>query len=270
MRTSLRETALQYAALIALAIVVLIPVFSFVTSALSPERSGLFVPGQLAWENFQTAWEGAGLARAMTVSLTICVVAVFLQLVLGILGGYGFGVLNALGAKWLYPMVLLGLMISLEAIIVPLYYQMRDLGLTNSLPGIILIHVGMGVPFGIFWMRAAFRTLPRSLFEAARIDGAGSIRMLFQVALPLVIPAIITYALLGFMWTWNDYFLSLVFLTGDNQPATVALGSFQGKFLTEFNLMAAGGIIVAAPVLILYIIFQRRFISGMLAGAIKE
>ena len=88
--------------------------------------------------------------------------------------------------------------------------------------------------------------------------------------MPLIKPAILTYALLGFMWTWNDYFLSLIFLVGDNQTATVALGAFQGKFLTQYNLMAAGGLIVAAPVLILYIIFQRRFISGMLAGALKE
>lgn len=270
MHTSKAETILNYTALLVLAVAVLFPVGTFVTAALSPDRSGLPVPGVLAWENFATAWEGAGLARAMTVSLTICVVAVGFQLLLGILGGYGFGVLDAVGSRWLYPVVLLGLMVSIEAIIVPLYYQMRDLGLTNSIPGLVVIHVGTGVPFGIFWMRAAFRSLPKSLFEAARIDGAGAIRMLLQVALPLVKPAILTYALLGFMWTWNDYFLSLIFLNGDNQTATVALGSFQGKFLTEFNLMAAGGIVVAAPVLILYIIFQRRFISGMLAGALKE
>lgn len=270
MRTTKTETVLNYIALVALAIVVLLPVVSFVTAALSPDRSGLPVAGVWAWENFATAWEGAGLARAMTVSLTICVFAVAFQLLLGIIGGFGFAVLNAVGSRWLYPLVLLGLMVSTEAIIVPLYYQMRDLGLTNSIPGLIFIHIGTGVPFGVFWMRAAFRSLPQSLFEAARIDGAGSIRMLLQVALPLVKPAILTYALLGFMWTWNDYFLSLIFLNGDNQPATVALGSFQGKFLTEFNLMAAGGLIVAAPVLILYIIFQRRFIAGMLAGALKE
>ncbi|MEA5054551.1 MAG: carbohydrate ABC transporter permease [Propionicimonas sp.] len=270
MRTSKAETILNYTALVVLAVAVLFPVATFVSAALSPDRSGLAVPGVWAWENFATAWQGAKLARARSVSVTICVVAVILQLTLGILGGYGFGVLNAVGSKWLYPLVLLGLMVSIEAIIVPLYYQMRDLGLTNSIPGLILIHVGTGVPFGVFWMRAAFRSLPRSLFEAAHIDGAGTFRMLLQVALPLVKPAILTYALLGFMWTWNDYFLSLIFLTGDNQTATVALGAFQGKFLTEYNLMAAGGLIVAAPVLILYIIFQRRFIAGMLAGALKE
>ncbi|MDR1430706.1 MAG: carbohydrate ABC transporter permease [Propionibacteriaceae bacterium] len=270
MRTHKAETIVNYAMLVLLAIAVLFPVFAFVSAALSPDRSGIPVPGVFAWENFAIAWQEAEFSKSMVVSLTVAVSAVAAQLVLAVLGGYGFGVLNAAGQKFLYPLILFGIMVSIEAIIVPLYYQMRELQLTNSLPGYILIHVGTGVPFGVFWMRAAFRSLPRSIFEAAHIDGAGSIKMLLNVALPLVKPAILTYALLGFMWTWNDYFLSLIFLHGDNQTATVALGVFQGKYLTQFNLMAAGGLIIAAPVLILYIIFQRRFISGMLAGALKE
>jgi raffinose/stachyose/melibiose transport system permease protein len=102
------------------------------------------------------------------------------------------------------------------------------------------------------------------------MDGAGPMRMLWSIAVPNLMPAVYTFILLSFMWTWNDYFLSLVFLHGDNQTATVALGVFQGRYVTQINLMAAGGLIVAAPVLILYVIFQRKFISGMLAGAIKE
>jgi raffinose/stachyose/melibiose transport system permease protein len=102
------------------------------------------------------------------------------------------------------------------------------------------------------------------------LDGAGALRMLRSMAAPMARPAIYTLILLSFMWTWNDYFLSLVFLHGSNQTATVALGVFQGRYVTQINLMAAGGLIVAAPVLILYVAFQRKFISGMLAGAIKE
>ncbi len=264
------ETLFTYVVLTILGIVVLFPVFTFVAAALSPDRAGRPDLGNLVWDNFVTAWREADFARAMTVSLIVAVCAVAGQLVLAILGGYGFGVLGASGQRFLYPLVLLGLMISTEAIIVPLYYQFRALGLTNTLPGVILIQIGMGVPFGMFWMRSAFRSLPTSLFESAELDGANALRMLWSVALPLVRPAVLTLLLLSFMWTWNDYFISLVFLHGDNQTATVALGVFQGRYLTQFNLMAAGGLIVAAPVLILYVIFQRKFISGMLAGAIKE
>lgn len=265
------ERILNYTVLTVMAVLVLVPIGTFVSAALSPDRSGRPVPfSQAQWSNFTTAWQEAGFGRAMTVSLVIAGCAVAGQVVLALLGGYGFGVLGVAGEKVLFPLVLLGMMISLEVIIVPLYYQFRSWGLTNSLPGIILIHLGMGVPFGVFWMRAAFRALPRSMFESAEIDGAGSVRLLVSMAVPLVRPAIYTLVLLSFMWTWNDYFLSLVFLHGENQTATVALGVFQGKYVTQINLMAAGGLLVAAPVLVLYVFFQRKFISGMLAGALKE
>ncbi len=263
------EKITNYVVLSVMALIVLWPVGTFIAAALSPDRAGR--PSvALQWANFATAWNSAEFARSMTVSAVITIVVVVVGVILALLGGYAFGVLGIVGERVLFPLVLLGMMISLEAIIVPLYYQFRTFGLTDNLLGVILIHLGMGVPFGIFWMRAAFRSLPRAVFESAELDGAGPLRMLWSIATPNVMPAVYTLILLSFMWTWNDYFLSLVFLHGDNQTATVALGVFQGKYVTQINLMAAGGLIVAAPVLILYVIFQRRFISGMLAGAIKE
>lgn len=265
------ERLLNYAVLLVMAIVVLFPIGSFVLAALSPDRSGQPAGlSRLQWDNFTTAWHDADFSRAMTVSLIIAVCVVLGQVLLALLGGFAFGVLGVAGERVLFPVVLLGMMVSTEAIIVPLYYQFQRLGLTNTLPGIIIINLGMGVPFGIFWMRAAFRALPAATFEAAALDGASPMQMLRLLATPMVRPAIYTLVLLSFMWTWNDYFLSLVFLHGQNQTATVALGVFQGKYVTQINLMAAGGLIVAAPVLLLYVVFQRRFISGMLAGAIKE
>ncbi|WP_336632576.1 MULTISPECIES: carbohydrate ABC transporter permease [unclassified Microbacterium] len=266
--SSRSEKVFTYAVL-TMAVIVLWPVGTFVAAALSPDRAGR-PSADLQWGNFVTAWTSAEFSRSMVVSLTITVAVVIVGTLLALLGGYAFGVLGVVGDRVLFPLILLGMMISLEAIIVPLYYQFRTLGLTDNLLGVILIHVGMGVPFGIFWMRAAFRALPRGIFESAEMDGASSMRMLWSIAVPNLMPAVYTFILLSFIWTWNDYFLSLVFLHGDNQTATVALGVFQGKYVTQINLMAAGGLIVAAPVLILYVIFQRKFISGMLAGAIKE
>ncbi|SDL38337.1 carbohydrate ABC transporter permease [Microbacterium azadirachtae] len=267
--TSRSEKTWNYIILTVMALIVLWPVGTFVAAAVSPDRAGR-PSTDLQWGNFATAWQQAEFAQSMTVSLIITASVVVLSVLLALMGGYAFGVLGVLGEKFLFPLILLGMMISLEVIIVPLYYQFRSLGLTDNLLGVILIHTAMGVPFGVFWMRAAFRTLPRAVFESAELDGAGAFRMLWSIAAPNIMPAVYTLILLNFMWTWNDYFLSLVFLHGDNQTATVALGVFQGKYVTQVNLMAAGGLIVAAPVLILYVIFQRKFISGMLAGAIKE
>lgn len=267
--SSRSEKFWNYLILTAMALIVLWPVGTFLAASLSPDRAGR-PSADLQWGNFATAWADADFARSMSVSLIITAVVVIVGVLLALFGGYAFGVLGVVGEKVLFPVILLGMMVSLEVIIVPLYYQFRTMGLTNNLLGVILIHLGMGVPFGVFWMRAAFRALPKAVFESAELDGAGPLRMLWSIAVPNLMPAVYTLILLSFMWTWNDYFLSLVFLHGDNQTATVALGVFQGKYVTQINLMAAGGLIVAAPVLILYVIFQRKFISGMLAGSVKE
>lgn len=267
--TSKLDRLIIVAILFVFAAVVIVPIVDFILTALSPSSSGIPNLTELRFDNFVEAWNTAGLGRAMRVSLTITLIAVSGQIVLAVLGGYAFGVLGVAGGKVLFPLILLGMMISTEAIIVPLYYQFRDLGLTNSVFGVALIHIGMSIPFGTLWMRAAFQAVPSSLFESAEIDGCGSLRKLFSIGVPLVRPAIVTLLLLDFMWAWNDYFISMVFLYGKNETATVALGVFQAQFTTEINLMAAGGILVAAPVLILYIIFQREFISGLLQGAVK-
>lgn len=263
------EKLVNYLVLTIFAVVVMVPIVDFILAAVSPDISGQPDLSNISLDNFVEAWQQAGFSQAMVVSLSVAVLAVTGEVLLAILGGYAFGVLGVFGQKYLLPLVILGLMISTEAIIVPLYYQFRDLGLTNSIIGVVLIHIGMSVPFGTFWMRTAFKALPTSLFESAEIDGSGSIRTLFKVALPLIKPAVLTLVLLDFMWVWNDYFISMVFLHGSNETATVALGVFQSQYATQINLMAAGGLIVAAPVLILYVFFQRQFISGMLQGAIK-
>ncbi|WP_432995514.1 carbohydrate ABC transporter permease [Dactylosporangium sp. CA-233914] len=264
------ERVVTSAALGLFAVVVLFPVAWFVLIALSPGTSGTISP-RLHFSNFVHAWQVADFSHAMVASLVVVVVTVVAQVVLAVMTGYGLGVLNAAGHRVIFPVLLLGMMISTEATIVPLYYQFRDLGLTNSWLGLIIIHTGMGIPFGAFWMRATFRALPPTILEAARLDGAGSIRLLWSVLMPLARPAIYTLLLLSFMWTWNDYFIALVFMSDPvKQTAPVALGIFQGRFLVEVNYMAAASLIVAAPVLILYVFFQRQFIRGVLGGAIKE
>lgn len=265
------ERVLNHSVLILVSIFVLFPVIWFLFTALSPNRSGQLDLLHPQWSNFVTAWNAGGFGSAMIASTVITVGAVVGQTVLAILSGFAFGVLGVAGQKVLFPVILLGLMISAEVFIIPLYYTFQSIGLTNSWLGLIIIQIGMGVPFGAFWMRATFRAVPPSLIEAAEMDGARSWRILWQVLLPISRPAVLTLALLSFMWTWNDFFLSLVFIADPAiQPVTLALGVFQGKNTLDVNLMAAASVIVAVPVLILYAFFQRHFISGVLNGAIKE
>jgi raffinose/stachyose/melibiose transport system permease protein len=265
------ERATNHAVLVFISVLVIFPVAWFALAALSPNKSGSIDLAQLDWGNFSSAWQLGNFGPAMVASAVITLGAVAGQTVLALLSGFGFGVLGVVGEKVIFPIILLGLMISSEAFIIPLYYEFQSIGLTNSWTGLIIVQIGMGVPFGAFWMRATFRAVPHSLVEAAKIDGATSWRILWQILVPITRPAIFTLMLLSFMWTWNDFFLSLVFIADPaKQPVTLALGVFQGLHTVDVNLMAAGSLIVAMPVLILYIFFQRQFLHGVINGALRE
>ncbi len=187
-----------------------------------------------------------------------------------ILSGYAFGLMRFRGQTVLFYVFLLGLMIPMEAIIVPLYYDMRDLHLTNTYWGLILPQIATSCAFGTYWMRTYFRSVPRSLVEAARIDGASPWFTLWRVLLPLARPAVLTMTVLLFMWTWNEFLLALVMVSDDNlRTAPLGLSFFQGRNTSDLTLMSAGSVIVALPVVIVYVFLQRHFIRGMLAGAVK-
>jgi raffinose/stachyose/melibiose transport system permease protein len=147
---------------------------------------------------------------------------------------------------------------------------MRATPFASSIGSLIIAQVGLSVSFGVFWMRAAFLAIPPSLVESASLDGAGRFRLYRSIALPLATPATITLALLTCMWVWNDYFLAFVLVNNPDQlPVTVALGDFTNKYATQINLMSACAVLVALPIVLLYLFFQRRFIAGVLSGALK-
>ncbi|MFG2631095.1 carbohydrate ABC transporter permease [Streptomyces sp. NPDC048473] len=197
--------------------------------------------------------------------------AVVLSTLLAVGSGYASGVLRVVGERWLFPLLLLGLMVPTETVIVPLYYDFLANGLTDKYRGIVLAHVGRGVSFGVFWMRAAFRTVPSAVAEAAELDGAGPWAQLWRVHLPMIRPAVITFVLLRVMWTWNDYFLSLILVSDPaHQPLPLGPGVFSTRYGVQANLLAEAAVLIALPVLLLYLFFQREFIRGMLSGAVRE
>lgn len=267
---STREKVFNYAFLTLLAAAVLFPVAWILGVAVSPDVSGTLDLGHMHWSNFTEAWREAGFSQYMKSSLIITGSAVAASTVLAVLAGYAFGVLGVVGEKLLFPLLLFGVMIPTEAIVVPLYYDFQSEGLTDTYQGIILAHVGMGVSFGAFWMRSAFRAIPASIGESAQVDGANSWTSLWRIYLPIARPAVMTLILLTFMWTWNDYFLSLILVSDPaHQPLTLGLGAFSGRYLVHVNLLAAAAVTISLPVVGLYVFFQRQFIRGMLSGAVK-
>jgi raffinose/stachyose/melibiose transport system permease protein len=145
------------------------------------------------------------------------------------------------------------------------------MGLLDTLAGLILPLLAQSLPFGVFWMRASFRSLPQSLTEAARLDGAGTFGVLRYVLVPLLIPAMTTLLVLTFVFTWNDFLLSLVVIQSQaNRTAPLSLAMFIGQRTTDVTGLAAGALIISIPVVLVFILFQRSLIRGILAGALKE
>jgi raffinose/stachyose/melibiose transport system permease protein len=267
-----REQHMTYVLLGVFSLIALVPIVGIVVTALQARGGAATfgVPDGFDLENFATAWDEGNFADYLRSSAIVTVSVVVLSTLLSILAGYAFGMMRFRGSTALFYLMLLGLMVPLEATIVPLYYDLRDLSLTDTYWALILPQVGASVAFGTFWMRAFFRSVPRSLVEAARLDGSSSWTTLWRVVLPLGRPAVLTMVALIFMWTWNEFLLALVMVSDEGlRTAPLGLAFFQGRNTTDYALLAAGSVIVATPVVVLYVFLQRHFIRGMLAGAVK-
>ena len=267
-----REQTLTYVLLGVFSLIALVPIAGIVLTALqTPGEAATFgEPAGLHFANFANAWDEGHFSQYLRSSVIVSVTVVAASSLLSILAGYAFGMMRFRGDSALFYLFLLGLMVPLESTIVPLYYDFRDLGLTDTYAALILPQVGVSVAFGTFWMRAFFRSVPRSLVEAARLDGSSSWSTLWRVILPFGRPAVLTMMVLIFMWTWNEFLLALVMVSDEDlRTAPLGLAFFQGRNTTDFALLAAGSVIVATPVVVLYVFLQRHFIRGMLSGAVK-
>lgn len=268
MKTSPAEKVVSYIVLIFFALQSLIPILYVLFLSLSSEKINDSSWGHI--ESFAKAWSQGKFSLYMKNSAMIAVVVVTSALVLSLMSGYVLGILRPPGSNVLFYVFLLGIMVPSEAIILPLFYDLRTLGLTDTLWAVALPQIAQSLAFGTFWMRAFFRSVNPSILEAARLDGAGDIRILWSILLPLARPAIVTQIVLTFMWTWNDFLIPLVMSpTGRMRTAPLSLAFFQGQYTTGSTLLAAGAVLVALPMVILFLALQRSFISGMTEGAVK-
>jgi len=266
------ERAMNYVVLTVFALVVLSPIVVVLKLALGPKDAAAsrqrtpIHPG-----NFPEAWKVGRFGEYMVTSLTVAVLVVVVAVSVSILAGYALGTMRFRGANVLLYVFLLGIMVPTEAIVVPLYFDLRSFRLSNTVWGVALPQIAMSIAFGTYWMRTYFRSASRTLIDAARLDGAGSMRILWNILVPIGRPAILTLVLLTFMWTWNEFLIPLVMSpNGTVRTAPLGLAFFQGQYTQGTALLAAGAVIVALPVVVLYVVLQRHFIKGMLDGAVRE
>lgn len=272
MKSSAPVLIARHVVLVLFALGFLVPFIGIAFSALQGSTTGGGFAPPSAWtlDNFVTAWEEGHFSSLLVSSLIIAGLVVPTTIVLATLAGYGLAVLRPVGHRGITSAFVIGLTLPTELVVIALYYNLDPLGLTNNYIGLALAEVALFLPFGVFWMHTHFSGLPRDLVESGRIDGAGDVRVLKDLLLPLSGPAITTLAVLFFVWAWNQFLLVLVLMQNPNQRTAVAgLGYFVGEYSTNVPLLSAASIIVIAPVVIVYLIFQRSFVNGVTQGAVK-
>lgn len=228
------------------------------------------VPKEWVFQNFLDAWDRAGMGSYVLNSFLITIPSVAGTLVIASLGAFALAFYRFKLNRTVLVLFIAGMLIPFQMLMIPVYRFSDSAGLIDTRLGVILFHVAFQLGFCVFFLRNFMRTLPFSLIEATRIDGASDFLIYRKVVLPLSLPSLAALAVLEFTWVWNDLLWSLVLLHSDElKTVTQGLANMQGEYITTYNMMAAGSIIAALPPLIVFLIFQRYFISGLTVGAEK-
>ena len=268
-----REVITGRLLLVALVAFTVLPFLSLLSAALQPSNStplGIQWPSDPQWGNFVDAFNVAQMPALLWSSILIVLGVVPAAVVISTMAGFAIGHLRIPGGRVLFLLFLLGLTLPFEGIITPLYYLVRGLGILNTKWAIILPLIGLYMPFAVFWMRAHFINMPRELSEAARVDGASTWDLFRQIHLPMARPAISALTILLSVWTWNQFLLCLVLVEDPLQRTMAgALGAYQGHYATNIPLLCAGSILILMPTLVVFLLFQRQFISALLQGSLK-
>jgi raffinose/stachyose/melibiose transport system permease protein len=260
--------------MIAVAVVFFLPFYLLIGISLK-SLAGAYVsplsfPTHLHFENYSQAWssgQNGGLAHAMENSAIITIGSLIGLIVLGALAAYALARRTSKLSTGMYLMIVLGIVVPIQLAILPLYSAMRNLHLLGSYLGMILLYTGLFMPLSVFLYTGFIRAMPKEFEEAAEIDGAGFFRMFTRVILPLLRPVTATVALLTGLAVWNDFFVSLIFLSGSNHVTVpVELYSSAEQNIQQWNVVFAGVVIAIAPVLILFIFAQRFFVRGFGGG----
>ena len=273
-QTSTRAGVGKHALLVVLSLIMLFPVILTVSTALKTERDvqvnpfGLFT--SFSTENIVAAWTVGGFSGYVLNSFLLTVPSTLLVLALATAGGYAFARLPFPGRDLAFYLVVVGLLVPFFTYMIPLYFQLRSMGLLDSLVGANLVLASTQLSFGTFFMRAFFTDLPVELAQAARMDGASEWQIFTKVMLPLVTSGIGALAVFTFLQNWNNFLVPLLYMPGgEYRPLTTGLYLFTGGRSIDIGPLAAGTLITILPVVVLFVCLQRQVTQGFLSGAVK-
>jgi len=255
-----------------LALSCLYPMFFAVNNALKTRHDYLLdrfgLATQPTLDNFAQAWTGSHLDQYFLNSVIATVGAVLLLMVVSSMAGFALASLRFPYRRFLFIVILSSLMIPVQVVLVPYMRTMVAFHLINTHIGLILSYTAFFLPFSVYMMTAFYSTLPRELIEAARIDGAKLIQVWWHVMVPLGMPALVTLGIINTLNCWNDILIALLTMQ-KNRTIMVGISALKGEYSDQIPLFTAGIVIAAAPIVVLYVIFQRRIVSGIAVGAVK-
>jgi ABC-type glycerol-3-phosphate transport system permease component len=271
---SKKASTLLFVILVILTILLFIPfVWAFLNSFKTNNEifGGSFLPVKWTLNNYVYAWNRGHFDQYMLNSVIVSVTVVLAKVSLAVPAGYAFAKLRLRKYPILFYMFLLGMAVPVESFVIVLFFQLKDLNLVNSLWGIILPTVAVGIPFAVFMMRNFFMELPDSLIESAKIDGAGTLTIFTKIMLPLAKPGVLVIAVLGFLDAWNEYFISiLVLISPEIRTIPIGIMAFFDENDSNYGAVFAGMMMSIIPSILVYASLQKTFISGLTMGGLKE
>ncbi|MGW7488105.1 carbohydrate ABC transporter permease [Streptomyces sp. NPDC054786] len=226
-------------------------------------------PAQITWDNYSQLLSNDKVMGSLLTTAAITVPATVLVVVIGSLAGYAFAWMDFPGRDGWFMVVVGLLVVPVQVALIPVAKLFGAVGLFETTAGVILFHTAFGLPFAVFLLRNFFAEIPRELLEAARLDGAGELRLFTRVVMPLGGPAIASLGIFQFLWVWNDMLIALIFADSGNPPITVALQQEVRQFGNNIDVLAPGAFLSMVVPLIVFFAFQRQFVSGVMAGAVK-
>jgi raffinose/stachyose/melibiose transport system permease protein len=263
-----------YVILVILALFALGPLVILVFNSLKSKaeigRNPLGLPLSPAFENFPEAWTQGDFATTMVNSTILTVGTIVGVCIIAGTSAYAMARLNLPGTNAVLLYLFVASAVPFQLFLIPLFFLWSTLNLTNTRFGLILIYWAIFSPLGTLLLRSYLVQLPRDFEDAARIDGANELQVLLRVVLPLSWPGLLTVALVAGLATWNEFFFAITFIQDNNlKPVTTSFLAFQTNFSQDWGLTSAAAIYIILPIVVLFLILQRRFISGLTAGGLK-
>lgn len=267
-------TAVRHLVLLLASFLALVPTLYMIVTALKSDAEyaadKLGLPQAPVLENFRAVLVDSPFLFWMLNSAILVAGSVLLSTAVSVLGAYAIATMRFRGRDTLLAVSTSLMAVPPVVMIVPLFVLYTRLGMVSTYWGAIIIYAGLITPFSVYLLATFFRTVPRELYEAAHIDGAGQFTILLRVVLPLSLPALVTLVVVNSLYVWNDLLIAIIFLQDDAKRTLMAgISVFSGRYNNQVPLTMAGMVIASAPMFILYVLFQKQFIRGLMSGAIK-